>query len=125
MMAWQPWSTVSVWTISASACSSFMLVGILQSLSQSGRASRQQADAVEAFARRDVERLLAGSGKSHVGALSRRLDHAKIGALGVEHLNAGHRGDVDAVLGVDREAIGAAFRPGRNPGQLRGRPPGR
>src|SRR5215471_1985457 len=80
---------------------------------------RQRADAVEAFSSGDIEYLFARTSEGDVGALARRLDHAEICPFGIEHLDASDGGDVDAILTVDREAIGSAFRTRRDIAQLR------
>src|SRR5262249_20047009 len=91
------------------------------SLAQAVRALGERAHAVKAFARRNIKRLLVGAGECGVGGLARHLDGPEILALGVEHLNAGNRGDVDAAFAIDRDAVRAAFRAGGKIAQLGGR----
>src|SRR5436190_4703866 len=79
---------------------------------------RERAHAIQPFAGGDVERLLAGPGESDIGALPRRLDGAEVLALGIEHLHAGDRRDVDPILIVERKPIGAALHAGGDVAQL-------
>src|SRR6516225_1953983 len=91
------------------------------SLAEPVRALGERAHAIKAFARRDIKRLLVGAGECGVGGLARHLDGAEILTLGVEYLNAGDRGDVDAVLAFDRHAVRTAFRTRRYVAKLRAR----
>src|SRR5262249_34050464 len=49
------------------------------------------------------------SGKAYIGGLPRPFDRAEILARGVEYLNAADGRDVDAILAVERHAVGAAL----------------
>src|SRR5262249_16500667 len=72
-------------------------------------ALRQHVQAIKTFARGDVEHALVRSGKAYIGGLPRHFDRAEIPARGVEYLNAGDGRDVDAILAIERHAVGAAL----------------
>src|SRR5205823_588434 len=60
----------------------------------------QHLDAVKALPRGDVKRLFAGPGKGSVCHPARHLDVSEILALGVEYLDTGHGGEVEAVVAI-------------------------
>src|SRR5262249_38840534 len=70
---------------------------------------RQRVDTIEPFAGGDVKHALVRPAERRVGGLARHLDGAEIFSRGVEDLNAGQGGDVDAILAIERHAVGAAL----------------
>jgi len=79
------------------------------SLAEAVRPLGKHVDAVKALARGDVKRLLAGPGEGDVSWLAGHGEGSEICSLGVEHLNAHHAGDVDAIVAIDRHAVGTAW----------------
>src|SRR5215467_10178819 len=80
------------------------------SLAQTVRTLGQRAHSVKALTCGNIKRLLVGAGECGVGGLARDLDGPEILTLGIEHLNACDRGDKDAVVTIDRDAVCATFR---------------
>src|SRR5262249_3260976 len=65
------------------------------SLAQAIRPLGERLHAIESLARREVERLLVSAAERRVGGLAAGFDGAEIFALGVEHLNARDRRDIE------------------------------
>src|SRR5262249_30975146 len=90
--------------------SAFAVLKVKSSLPQAVHPLGKHSHSVKAFPCRDVKRLLIRACKCGVGRLTSGLDGPEILTLGVKHLHACERGDVDTVIAVDRYAICAAFR---------------
>src|SRR5262245_54009973 len=91
-------------------------------LAQAIRSLGEGLYAIEPLPRRQIKRLLVGAAECHIGGLATGFDGPEILAFGIEHLNAGDGCDVEAVIAVDRHAVGAAFGTGGNVAQLQERP---
>src|SRR5262249_6506537 len=89
------------------------------SLAQTVSPFGERAHSVKALTCRNIKCLLVGAGECGVGGLARDLDGPKILTLGIKHLDACDRGDVDAIIAVDRYPVCATLRARGNVAKLR------
>src|SRR5262249_1316545 len=89
------------------------------SLAQTVSPFGERAHSVKALTCRNIKCLLVGAGECGVGGLARDLDGPKILTLGIKHLDARDRGDVGAIIAVDRYPVCATLRARGNVAKLR------